>query len=50
MTGATVPTALYWPPAQNLYFPSGDVIINGSYKSFIRTATSSKDEVEIALF
>ena len=44
MTGATVTSALdHW-------FKSGDVIINGSYKSFIKTASSSNPvNVEIAL-
>ena len=34
MAGATVSTALH------ISTPSGDVLINGSYKSFIKTASN----------
>ena len=34
MAGATVPTAL------SIYTPEGDVFINGSYKSYIQTASN----------
>ena len=43
MTGATVPTAL------RVKTPSGDVIINGSYKSSIAGVNSNDNEITIAL-
>ena len=44
MTGATVPTEKL-----NGATPAGDVIINGSYKSYIMVANNSADEVAIDL-